>query len=66
MSQNRRRAGASRPGTLRKRQKRSTSRWTDYFMASPVLLNIFLEMIMQETFHDTHTSISIAGRSSPT
>ena len=31
-------------------------------LLSPVLFNIFLERIMQETLHDHHTSISIGGR----
>ena len=31
-------------------------------LLSPVLFNIFLEQIMQETLHDHHTSISIGGR----
>lgn len=31
-------------------------------LLSPVLFNIFLEKIMQETLHDHHTSISIGGR----
>ena len=29
---------------------------------SPILFNLFLEKIMQETLHDHHTSISIGGR----
>ena len=31
-------------------------------LLSPILFNLFLEKIMQETFHDHQTSISIAGR----
>ena len=29
---------------------------------SPILFNLFLEKITQETLHDHHTSISIGGR----
>ena len=29
---------------------------------SPILFNLFLEKIMQETLHDHHTSTSIGGR----
>ena len=32
------------------------------YLLSPVLFNIFLERIMQETLDDHHTSISIGGR----
>ena len=32
-------------------------------LLSPILFNLFLEKIMQETFHDHHTSIFIAGSS---
>ena len=28
----------------------------------PILFNLFLELIMQKTLHDHHTSISIGGR----
>jgi hypothetical protein len=31
-------------------------------LLSPVLFNLFLEKIMQETLHDHHTTISIGGR----
>ena len=31
-------------------------------LLSPVLFNLFLEKIMQETLHDHHISISIGGR----
>ena len=31
-------------------------------LPSPILFNLFLEKIMQETLHDHHTSISIGGR----
>ena len=31
-------------------------------LLSPILFNLFLEKIMQETLHDHHTSISIGGR----
>ena len=32
-------------------------------LLSPILFNLFLEKIMQETLHDHHTSIPIGGRS---
>ena len=31
-------------------------------LLSPILFNLFLEKIMQETLHDHHTSISIVRR----
>ena len=31
-------------------------------LLSPILFNLFLQKIMQETLHDHHTSISIGGR----
>ena len=31
-------------------------------LLSPVLFNLFLERIIQKTFHDHHTSISFSGR----
>ena len=31
-------------------------------LLSPILFNLFLEKIMQETIHDHHTSISTGGR----
>ena len=31
-------------------------------LLSPILFNLFLEKIIQETRHDHHTSISIGGR----
>ena len=31
-------------------------------LLSPILFNLFLDKIMQETLHDHHASISIGGR----
>ena len=41
---------------------KTTVRVLQGYLLSPILLNLHLERIMQETLHEYHTSISIGGR----
>ena len=41
---------------------KTTVRVRQGYLLSPILFNLYLENIMQETLHEYHTSISIGGR----